>query len=561
MPRKRKEPPQDSIESILLAISRRETLDADTLSHYFDRLDEEWTDGAREQVLRLLRTNDSAAHAAAILILSELATDFDLDELEDFVTDPTVSDLTKLTLSPILKELDSDLADEGMIEYLNDPANAMQQMQMRMLDLVSQSEMGVEAILVDVASMPIERRLGFIGWLGNSHDVRATALLVPLLENQPTKIATAAIDGLEQLGPIALQQTLPALNHLLANTSNRTLKQHARAALGRLTMQSLPGAADTALTEAREQQLPPYDARVSFIDGSGSQLIMLAWKRPDGLLKGINVLYQDEWGIKDCYGIDEINEDRWHELIADLSKQNFGGFSVPFDYGRALVIEARNLNKRTRRKLPIAYTIWRPLIEGAEVQSKKQVAVLPSTMQDSHPLDAETLSLAKHGDELYQNPQFMSWMYEPLARLEPYLNSYWATGILNLPILDGRQRNTGRRSKAHEKEQQQRQIVLEQLINQALNELIDNQWRQRYEARLLRQARLLSFAGRESDARLAVATAAMLHPEAAVPAPEQPFLRAMMRVSIEQGPIRMMAETLESGDLSSLLSLIDTENE
>src|SRR5215469_15212821 len=121
MPRGRKGPPQESIDSILLAISRRNDVDPDTMSHYFDRLDEEWTEGAREKVLHLLRTGDPLAHAAAILILSELATDFDLEEIEDFITDPTVSDMAKLSLSPILRELGSEMADDGIIEYLNDP--------------------------------------------------------------------------------------------------------------------------------------------------------------------------------------------------------------------------------------------------------------------------------------------------------------------------------------------------------------------------------------------------------------------------------------------------------
>src|ERR1700694_3783861 len=119
MPRGRKRPPQDSIDSILLAISRRDNIDPDTLAHYLDRRDEEWTEGARTKVLNLLRTHDAAAHAAAVLILSELATDFDLEELEDFVSDPTVTDLAKITLASVLKTLDSEMADDGIIEYLN----------------------------------------------------------------------------------------------------------------------------------------------------------------------------------------------------------------------------------------------------------------------------------------------------------------------------------------------------------------------------------------------------------------------------------------------------------
>src|SRR5215472_16208600 len=302
MPRGRKgTTPQDSIDSILLAMSRRSDVDPDTLSHYLDRLDEEWTSGAREKVLHLLRTSDAKAHATAALILSELATDFDLEELEDFVADPTVGDLAKLSLAPVLKELGSEMADDGIIEYLNDPETAMLQMQIRLLEMVGQSEIGVESVLEDTLTMPMERRLGFINWLGSSQDPRAAKLLIPLLENQSSKVVAATIDALEQLGAAAAQQTIPALNYLLTNSSNRQLKQQARAALGRLTMQSAPGVGDAAMIRT-QHQLPLYQARVSFVDGTGSQMVMISWHRPDGLLKGVNVLYQDQWGIKDCYG-------------------------------------------------------------------------------------------------------------------------------------------------------------------------------------------------------------------------------------------------------------------
>src|SRR5713226_1019485 len=209
MPRGRKGPPQDSIDSILLALSRRTDIDSDTLSHYFDRLDEEWADGARDKVLHLLRTNDITAHSAAVLILSELATNFDLEELEDVVADPTVSDMAKLTLAPVLKELGSEMADDGIIEYLNDPEAAMLQMQIRLLELVGQSELGVESILEDVLSMPVERRMGFIGWLGGSQDPRSVKLLIPLLENQSTKIVGATMEALEHLGTAAAEESIP----------------------------------------------------------------------------------------------------------------------------------------------------------------------------------------------------------------------------------------------------------------------------------------------------------------------------------------------------------------
>ncbi|GLV59506.1 hypothetical protein KDH_63320 [Dictyobacter sp. S3.2.2.5] len=542
MPRGRKGSPQESVDSILLAISRREDIDPNTMSHYLDRLDEEWAEGAREKVLHLLRSNDALAQAAALRILSELSTDFDLEGLEDFVTDPTVSDLAKLSLSPILKELGSEMADEGIIEYLNDPAGAIRQMQMRLLELVGQNEMGVETILEDVVSMPVERRFAFINWLGNSNDPRAANLLVPLLENQTGKVVMAVIDALEQLGPISINQTIPALNHLIATSSNRQLKQQARTVLGRLTMQSMLGSEDAAMMEARQQQYPPYQARVSSIDGSGTQLIMLSWQRPDGLIKGVNILYHDQKGIKDCYGLDEMDSEQWDNLVEDLDEQGFSSFTVSFDYARAVVLEARALNRRTRTRLPIAYSIWRPLTE-AGLRDKKAQASLPATHLEPMEFNAETVALARHADELYRLKEFSSWLYEPVERIEPFISRYW-TAQNAFPA------STGGRRKSKLKVQEQ-QSLLEELVDDAEVALIDDKWRATYAARLLRQAALLQHVGQTESVPLMRATATLLAPESNVALREQAFPSMLLHVSIEQGPLRLMVESLRSGSLSS----------
>lgn len=531
MPRGRKGTPQDSIDSILLAMSRRTDVDPDTLSHYLDRLDEEWTSGAREKVLHLLRTSDARAHSAAALILSELATDFDLEELEDFVADPTVGDLAKLSLAPVLKELDSELADDGIIDYLNDPESAMLQMQVRLLELVGQSELGVESILEDVLSMPVERRLGFIGWLGSSQDPRAARLLIPLLENQASKVAQAALEALEQLGAAAAEESIPALHYLLANSSNRQIKQQARVVLGRLTMQVPPH-----ITPEGQQELPLHEARVSFVDGSGAQMVMLAWKKPDGLLKGVNLLCQDEWGIKDCYGTDEMARERWQELIGNMDEQGFISFQVPLSYCRALIAEARLQNRRARHKLPVAYSVWRPLIEAGASAEASPSAV---TMLEPQPFDETTAQLAARGDELYKLSEFDPWLFEPFSSLHPYIHSY-----LSVNTLAGRgshrRKGTGRQTEAQKRER-------EAVVDAALEKAIDTRWRLLYDTRLRRQAALFQLVERTEEAALISAVAAMLHPDSGIPPQKQPFLRMLVHRSLERGLVHMMAEMLEGG--------------
>jgi len=536
MPRGHKGSPQENIDSILLAMSRRMDIDSDTLSHYFDRLDEEWADGARDKVLHLLRTNDLTAHSAAVQILTELATDFDLEELEDFVTDPTVGDLAKLTLVPVLNELGSEMADEGIIDYLNDPEAAMLQMQMRLLDLMGQSELGVETVLEDVLTMPMDRRLGFINWLGDSQDPRATKLLLPLLENQSSKIVTATIDALEQLGPVAAHQSIPALNYLLTNTSNRQLKQQARATLGRLTMYLTPGQEVAPAEQSLQKQELLHEARVSFIDGSGTQMIMLAWRRSDGLLKSVNVLNQDTWGIKDCYGTDEMEAESWSELVESMEEQGFGSYQVSLEYCRALIADARAMNKRTRHKLPVAYAIWRPLIEGNESSSKNDSTA--KIMLEPAIFTPDLLQLAKHGDELLDLQEFESWTFEPFESIKPYVNSYIeAGGTVNSPR--ARKRRGG--LKANQ----------ETIVSDVLEEVVDDKWRLLYTSRLRRQGALFQYIGREDDALLVSAVSSALHPDSGLAPNEQSFLRAFMHRSLSNGLLRIMAEALEGGPFGS----------
>jgi len=114
--------------------------------------------------------------------------------------------MAKIALAPVLKELGSEMADGRFARIPHDPARAMQQMQTRLLEMVGESEMGIESILEDVLSMPVEKRLAFIGWLGTSNDPRAAKLLIPLLDNPSSKWWRRLLRPLEQLEAVASQR-------------------------------------------------------------------------------------------------------------------------------------------------------------------------------------------------------------------------------------------------------------------------------------------------------------------------------------------------------------------
>jgi hypothetical protein len=280
-------------------------------------------------------------------------------------------------------------------------------------------------------------------------------------------------------------------------------------------------------------------------------MVMLAWQRPDGLLKGVNVLYQDEWGIKDCYGTDEMEVERWTELVDSMDEQGFGSFHVSLEYSYALISEARAVNKRTRHKLPVAYAVWRPLIEGGMLQ-KNAPAV--SIMLEPRPFNSEVEQLAQHGDELYQLTEFDSWYFDPFDSVKPYINPY-------LMSKSSSSSSRSRRRKGGQRAEEDQKAKQEALVTEALEKVIDNKWRLLYEGRLRRQGALFQIVGRTKDAELVSAVASALHPDSGLPPQEQPFLRAMMHHTLENGFVRLMAEAMESGPFRSPLNFLSDDDD
>jgi hypothetical protein len=532
---------QESVDTILLVLSEQDVIDVDLMTRYLRRLREEWVEGgAREQILHLLRSHETRSQATAIRVLVQLATDADLEYLEDFVTDPTISDMSKLSLAPILKTLNSEMADDGLLEYLNDGSGAIRQMQSHFLELAGRNMPGIETILNDFRSMPDDRQLGFISWLGNSGDPRAAYVLVPLLDLTNYKLVTAVIEAMEVLGGIAITHTLPALRRFLGFTYNRQLKDLARATIERLTVQLMLEPEEFIAME-RRCSFSEYEARVSPLDSTGNQLVMLSWFRSDHLLQGINLLINANYGLRDCYSIDEVNHEQWDSLVRDFQTHGYNSLKVPFDYARALAIEAYGQQKkRVRNSLPLTYSLWRPYIEGNNSREKKKKLIASLVAVKSTPLTQLDSSYAINGEELFKLPEFSFWFYDPLERIIPYITRYMAMFPRNFNIAQPERLQLSRT------QEQELAQGLDLLAAEALEDLIDTQWRFTYESLLRRQAAFFLQTDHADVAQVIQSVAAALHPESDLPLQQQTFPQTLLRLSIKHGPLRLMLETLRS---------------
>jgi hypothetical protein len=132
--------------------------------------------------------------------------------------------------------------------------------------------------------------------------------------------------------------------------------------------------------------------------------------------------------------------------------------------------------------------------------------------------------------------------------IDPYIRRYWG----ETTPLDMVQAKHARKGSARKGRQKEKRALLEELVGEAVKTLIDDKWRLLYAARLRRQAALFDFIGREEEVSLMRAVSAVLQPGSDIPIEEQAFPRIMMRLSIEQGPLRKMMESLATGKMGSL---------
>ena len=145
-----------------------------------------------------------------------------------------------------------------------------------------------------------------------------------------------------------------------------------------------------------------------------------------------------------------------------------------------------------------------------------------------------------NGDGLLELPEFTFWFYDPLGRIAPYITRYMTMFPENFNIAQPE------RLQLSQAQEQALAQGLGMLVEEALEDLIDTAWRLTYEALLRRQAAFFQQTGRDSVAQVIRGVAAALHPASTLPLQQQTFPQTLLRLSLKQGPLRLMLEALRS---------------
>ena len=452
-------------------------------------------DKAVPRVVEMLASPDADTRSTAIVLLREVGDPRAASPLRQMLHKPEYSDGEKLQIMHLLEALGSPIDEATFRRAISDPEALMKDSIAHMLEVI-QDPAEVEASLEMVGQGPPEMQSQYVrDVLGPLADRRLLLLLTVLLHSEHDAIVVAAIDAIERLKE-------PAVIHLLEERAQYDPSRQVRHAAenAALRLRARVGAPD----EERPpwiipSPLPLSQCLLCTMDGSGGQVLFVAREQPDGELEVVDLMFNDHEGIKECFSI-VMDEERLHEMVDSFGSAEFVDISL--ERARAEIARAYQVTLDAHRRLPAAFVTRRGWTEGEDLRAVEEFP-LPAIPPSQHAeLLAECAGLLTLGE-------FEFWFFNPdeVASFVP------------------RYRKLVRRGQVGGAEPS-----FETLLDQAIQAVVDEEYRHLLPARLRRQAWLLAQLYEEEVVPLWALIAAAAIEEDIVT--EHPFLRAMMERSL-----------------------------
>ncbi|MBI4496602.1 MAG: hypothetical protein HY689_01725 [Chloroflexi bacterium] len=296
----------------------------------------------------------------------------------------------------------------------------------------------------------------------------------------------------------------------------------------------------TALAGERPAQWPLGPCWATRIDHTGGQALFLSRQRPmGGSLTVVGAMVNDVRGLVDGMGDLAIGRARLEERAVRLSGPGRRAYPVPPEYVRFRIRLGEELGQQRGQELPADFRPWRRLLEGVDQDWTPDFAALE---QERH----RPALLEKTG-ALVHAAEFSDWWFAPedAPEVDAFLREVDR-------ILEGLP-DQGRRSVTEDiapppdldllsetsvltvvwplAEEATRQV--EGLFDEHLMRLMPREVADRYRDRLLNMAYLVGLVDQPTYSSLIATAAWGLHPDRGFPPAHHPFLRALLRKTVE----------------------------
>jgi hypothetical protein len=443
-------------------------------------------------------------HTVAAILLAATGDARLVPTLMERIRDPSLDDMLKVKLITTVEQLDPSIDPGALLDHLQDSHGALRQARKEHLRLL-QSPQDLAAWLqsVQVEIDPLSR----LQLIENSIDLgdpAAVPMLICLCYDPDDEVALAAMDAVERFKD---GRALRTLEELAAHHPHRAVRTEAQKTVDRLHVR-IP------LSEQQwsPPDLPIHGCYLTPIDSTGGQVALVARHDVDGNLVVVSVMFDDQEGVKDCFGT-TFDAGELVDMLRDYAVEGVSPVRVTHKVCLSALDMAVNTNWQSGRWLPAAFLAWREMIESG----RPDVQAVPALLRI--PAERREESLVHCYRLLFQD-EFQFWLFHP-DEIEG-LRARYVQEVETTGGALGRER-------------------VAELLRQGVCDVVTDRWRHLIQGRLQRMVPLLREIYEEEDVwQWAAAAAEALADDSQVPVQNHPFLIGMLASSLEAaigGPI------------------------
>jgi len=347
---------------------------------------------------KLRSTRDSELASLIIFVIERLEDPTVVERVLELVRDPAVADEIKLELLPFLLRHGIDVSSLNLTIAFKDPQAITQTLIGWMLDGLDHDENAIGSIVEDLAQWDRDSQRRWLGHFGERGDERALPLLATVAESHDVELARMAIAEVARIPSgraVFVLETLFNHRQTLWGEIERALRKLQAAGFVAQPLFSVSG-------PVRECWLTP-------IDGSGSQLLMIAREGEGGRYEVALFTLNERDGITDCYSVRKLAERSYREAMAMLRREMWL-IPVSYEDARALVRDALFVARRHHALICPEFAFRRRIFGEDDLTPKEYRPEFPPfLLAEVRRHRAELLATS---DRLLAVPPFSEWCFE-----------------------------------------------------------------------------------------------------------------------------------------------------
>lgn len=356
-------------------------------------------------VRKLEETDDDEALARLAFLVEYLDHEAFVEPLVDLLLSRRKSDRAKATLLAALQAYNVDTSDPLFDDIFDRPGVALAHSASRLVEEAEAADDSAVRFLESFFGYSRPHKLAIVTQLGKIEDRRAIRYLELLGEHEDAEIAMLAVDT---LGRIRDGRAVAALARLAARPIDPARRARAERSLRRLAFVGLPVAEMRRRTALPSKLGPLYKVHVSRFDSEGSRALWFARRRrADGpTLTAVCLLVDDEYGLKDGFGYDEIERADYESLIRKARKEE-SLVETDFRYAVTLLRDALARNEEAGNPYPPHFLLLRRFFEATDLTPERYEPTFPEF--DEATLLDDLAALAETGS-LLDRDEFEGWL-------------------------------------------------------------------------------------------------------------------------------------------------------